>query len=98
LTVILHTLNALPTSSAFDDCLRVAAAGDAILLLGDGVYAAIDDTRACSKLLASGADIHILSPDAQAAGVCHGIERFTLVDMEGFVELTERYPRQQAWY
>ena len=39
--MILHTLNASPAQQAFADCLRVVAPGDHILLLGNGVYAAM---------------------------------------------------------
>ncbi len=96
--MILHTLNASPGNSAFSDCLRVLAPGDALLLMGDGVYAAIADTDASAALQASGAGIYVLGPDAAAAGVNKLIEGATRVDINGFVELTERFPRQQAWY
>jgi tRNA 2-thiouridine synthesizing protein B len=96
--VILHTLNALPGSAAFSDCLRVIAAGDALLLMGDGVYAAIADTTASATLQASRAEIYVLAADAAAAGVSNLLEGATRVDMDGFVALTERCPRQQAWY
>jgi len=98
LSVILHTLNASPVSSAFSDCLRVLAPGDALLLMGDGVYAAMADTDAGVALQASGAGIYVLGPDATAAGVNKLIEGATRVGMDGFVELTERFSRQQAWY
>jgi tRNA 2-thiouridine synthesizing protein B len=97
--MILHTLNASPTSSAFADCLRVIAAGDAIVLMGDGVYVALIGTRAWDELQAKGAKIYLLGADARAAGVTGGLaEGAKLIEMEGFVALTERYPRQQAWY
>ena len=48
--MILHTLNASPSSSAFTDCLKTIAEGDAVVLMGDGVYAAIEHTDA-SKVL-----------------------------------------------
>ena len=96
--MILHTLNASPGNTAFRDCLRVIAAGDALLLMGDGVYAAIADTDASTALQASGAEIYVLGPDATAAGVKNLIAEATRVDIDGFVALTERFPRQQAWY
>ncbi|MBP6724956.1 MAG: hypothetical protein KA137_08950, partial [Halioglobus sp.] len=46
----LHTLNASPASAVFADCLRLLAPGDALLLLGDGVYAALEGTAARSAL------------------------------------------------
>ena len=36
--------------------------------------------------------------DASAAGVLPLLEEIEVVDMDGFVALTERYPRQLAWY
>jgi tRNA 2-thiouridine synthesizing protein B len=94
----LHTLNATPDSPAFADCLRVAAAGDTILLLGNGVYGAIADTAACEQLRATGASIEVLRQDAAAAGVLERVQGATLIDMDDFVALSERYPRQLAWY
>ena len=96
--MILHTLNAPPGRAAFTDCLRLIAAGDALLLMGDGVYAAIAQTDAGTALQASGAEIYVLAADATAAGVNNLIEGATRMDMDGFVALTERFPRQQAWY
>ena len=39
--MILHTLNASPSSAAFTDCVSIMAKGDALVLMGDGVYAAL---------------------------------------------------------
>jgi len=96
--VILHTLNASPASAAFRDCLRVLGEGDALVLLGDGVYAAIDGSAACRELQGSHAQLYVLEADAMLAGVT--IEGTTLhtLDMDGLVALTEQFPRQQAWY
>ncbi len=94
----LHTLAATPTSPAFDNCLRLVAPGDAILLLGDGVYAALADTEACKRLTDSGADVSVLQTDAAAAGVLARMGPFAAVDMDGFVRLTEGFSRQLAWY
>ena len=96
--MILHTLNASPASPAFRDCLRVVASGDGLLLLGDGVYAALPGTDACSALKACAAEIYILSADARAAGLGELVGTGTNVDMNEFVALSERFPRQQAWY
>lgn len=94
----LHTLNAPPSSAAFSNCLKLAAPGDAILLLGDGVYAALSDTEARARMEACGAELFVLKPDAAAAGVLAHIGSINTVDMDGFVALTERFPRQLAWY
>ena len=96
--MILHTLNASPASRAFSDCLRVLADDDALLLIGDGVYAAIAGTAAWSTLQDTGAAVYVLDPDACARGISEADETVNRIDMAGFVALTERFPRQQAWY
>lgn len=96
--MILHTLNATPASAAFADCLATVAPGDAIVLLGDAVYAALAGTDACALLQDCAAQVYVLRADALAAGVIGHIATATVVDMNGFVELSEQFPRQQAWY
>lgn len=96
--MVLHTLNAAPSSAAFKDCLKVMQAGDALVLMGDGVYAAIEGTGACGELQAKGADLFLLSADALVAGLSNRAPGFTPIDVDGLVALTERFPRQLAWY
>jgi tRNA 2-thiouridine synthesizing protein B len=96
--MILHTLNASPSSSAFADCLGVIHAGDAVVLMGDGVYAALAGTKAWGEMQARGAEVYLLSADAVGAGVTEFADGAKRIDMDSFVALTERYPRQQAWY
>ncbi|MBN7797745.1 sulfurtransferase complex subunit TusB [Parahaliea mediterranea] len=97
--MVLHTVNCPPSHPALGQCLRLLAPGDALLLLGDGVYAALAGSRAAAELAASGAALHVLDVDARAAGVLERLaDGVSVCDDEGFVALTERYPRQQAWY
>ena len=96
--MVLHTLNASPSSAAFADCLRFIAPGDTVLLLGDAVYGAVTGSTDRQALERSGAEICVLQEDAMAAGVANRMAGATLVDMDGFVELTERISRQLAWY
>ncbi|MEH6582168.1 MAG: sulfurtransferase complex subunit TusB [Halioglobus sp.] len=97
--MILHTLNTGTDTAAFRDCLNLASASDAILLMGNGVYAALDRTTASASLQATGAEIFVLESDARAAGIVSRIPKFaSLVDFEGFVSLTVRFDRQLAWY
>ncbi len=96
--MVMHTLNATAGSEAFEDCLRLAKAGDSILLLGDGVYSAVAGGQSSVILAASPADVLVLEDDAAAAGIQLKISDFPLVDMDDFVSLSERYPRQLAWY
>ena len=98
MTVILHTLNASPSSSAFDDCLKVVQSGDALVLLGDGVYAALEGTKALRTIQGSGAELYLLHQDAAAAGITRAATDVASITMDEWVALTERFPRQQAWY
>ena len=96
--MILHTLNASPSSAAFHDCLKVAHTGDAVVLMGDGVYAALEGTLACIDMQTKNVELFILGADALLAGVTEPAPGIQTIDMDGLVALTERYPRQQAWY
>ncbi|MEZ5504192.1 MAG: sulfurtransferase complex subunit TusB [Halioglobus sp.] len=96
--MILHTLNASPSSAAFTDCVRVVSRGDALVLMGDGVYAAVEDTMACDALRATGAELYLLQADVLAAGIGDKVGSANCIEMDEMVALTEQYPRQQAWY
>jgi tRNA 2-thiouridine synthesizing protein B len=96
--MILHVLNASPSSSAFRDCLNAIQTGDALVLMGDGVYAAVEGTTACEAMLATSARIHVLRTDATATGVVLPASEIGLIDMDDFVTLTERFQRQMSWY
>ncbi len=96
--MVLHTLNASPASAAFIDCLRLLGNGDELLLMGDGVYAALADTESCEALVDRGAPVYLLDSDVDAAGIGKSLGTGTVIDMAGFVELTERFERQLAWY
>jgi tRNA 2-thiouridine synthesizing protein B len=95
--MILHTLNVSPSHPAFRDCLKIVQKEDALLLMGDGVYAALNGTEAWRALQDKGLTVYILSNDALTAGVCESSD-IVRIDMDGFVTLTETYPRQLAWY
>ena len=96
--MVLHTLNSSPSSAAFADCLRLIAPGDTLMLLGDAVYGAVTGSSDRQALDSSGAEICVLREDAAIAGLDNRLEGATLLDMDGFVELTERISRQLAWY
>lgn len=96
--MVLHTLNATPASNSYLDCLRLASAADTILLLGNGVYAALANSPAAAQLAAHPARVVLLADDAAAAGSAIDRDSFELIDMDGFVALSEHYPRQLAWY
>lgn len=96
--MILHTLDASPASAAYRDCLKVLGEGDALVLLGDGVYAALEGTERLKELQDSPARLYVMAADARLAGVALHAPGLHSIDMDGLVTLTEQFPRQQAWY
>ena len=94
--MVLHTLNAIPGSNAFSDCLRLASAGDTIVLLGNGVYGLMPAEN-LERLNAVGADLFVLATDADAAGIACPPE-VQKIDYDALVTLSERYPRQLGWF
>ena len=96
--MILHTLNAAPSSDAFTECLRLVTADDAVLLLGDGEYGALSNT-ALTALLGATEQLYILTEDAEAAGIVGSLSNtIHSVSIDDFVALTERFSKQLAWY
>ena len=97
--MILHTLNDSPASAAYRDCLALLQPGDALVLMGDAVYAALEGTQSHSEL-AGLKDIGVfaLAEDMRMAGVPVIAPGVQAIGMEELVRLTEQYPRQQAWY
>lgn len=74
-------------------------AGDALVLIGDGVYAALQNTTACARILNTGVELYVLESDAAAAGVQHRLDKqASLICFDGFAALSERFTKQQAWY
>jgi tRNA 2-thiouridine synthesizing protein B len=99
--MLLHTVNKSPEMShALDSCLRVVTSGASILLMADGVFAAVCDTHSATKLAQlSGVRCYALCADVDARGLGElmdpGVE---LVDYAGFVELSARCHAVQSWY
>lgn len=98
----LHTVNKSPfDKNSLDTCLRFAKPGSALLLIEDGVYAAVKGTAAEGKVAEAMANVKVyaLSSDLKARGfgndrVIDGVE---IVDYAGFVDLVEQNDKVQAW-
>lgn len=85
---VLHLVN---RASALADCLTVAAADDAVLLLQDGVYAAV-------AAQAPPRPLHALEPDVRARGLAARLGgHVTVVDDAGFVALVEAHQPVVSW-
>ena len=99
---MLHTVNKSPFErTSMDSCLRLAKKGAPILLLEDGVYAAMTGTEATAKMEAASKDhaIYVLGPDLAARGIKEDrlIAGVSVVDYGGFVDLTVEHGTVQSW-
>ncbi len=100
--MILHTVNRSPFgSNCLQSCLDIAAPGGGIILIEDGVYAALADTEFSEQVLAQMAEhtFYVLSPDLQARGVEGSvIDGIETVDYAGFVSLCTQFDKVVSWY
>jgi len=99
---ILHLVNKSPTDRyAFDTCFRMASAGDSILLIEDGVYAALANAEFANKITnrLDNFSFYVLGPDVAARGLGDTplIADINVVDYEGFVDLVADNDVTQSW-
>lgn len=95
---MLHTLLHSPSHSDLETLIAMTEAGDDLLLLQDGVLAALAGSRALMRLSASPATLWVLDEDVQARGLAGQISTSVQsVDYNGFVTLTIRHPQQMVW-
>ena len=99
---VLHIVNKSPYDrNSLDACLRLAKADSAILLIEDGIYAVQNNAAAAEQIKAAmnRHRIYALRPDLQARGISEDsmIDGISLVDYDGFVELTTEYDKLQSW-
>jgi tRNA 2-thiouridine synthesizing protein B len=99
---MLHTVNKSPFERrTLDSCLRHAVKGAGILLLEDGVYAAVNGTVVTEKVKSALSDhkVYVLGPDVEARGLNEDnlIEGLEVVDYGGFVDLVVEYEKVQSW-
>jgi tRNA 2-thiouridine synthesizing protein B len=98
---MLHTVNKSPFErNTFDTCLAHAKKGSAILLIEDGVYAAIKGTAPAKKLeqMMKTIPVYVLQPDVEARGMqSRVLDGVKMVDYGGFVDLAAEYPTVQSW-
>jgi tRNA 2-thiouridine synthesizing protein B len=97
----LHTVNKSPfEKNSFDSCVAYAKEGSAILLIEDGVYAAMQGTKFADVVSGlSGVKVCVLGPDLKARGlsadkVVSGVE---VVDYAGFVDLSVEHDKVVSW-
>ena len=99
---MLHTVNKSPFErNTLASCLRLAKTGSSILLMEDGVLAALAgaETATTIKQAMDDFNFYVLSPDVYARGFrdSNVIDDVKLVDYGGFVDLVAEHDSVQAW-
>ncbi|CAH1044675.1 sulfurtransferase complex subunit TusB [Halomonas sp. TD01] len=95
---MLHILNKPPHSDAAVQMLNALSNGDSVVLIEDGVQAALYPEW--QGWATSAASIFMLAEDAISRGIhsiaiTHGLP---LIEMDGFVALTEQHEQIISWY
>ncbi|MEJ2388131.1 MAG: sulfurtransferase complex subunit TusB [Chromatiaceae bacterium] len=99
---ILHTVNKSPFErNSLESCLKFAQGGSSVLLIEDGIYAALKGTSAEGQVKAAldNLSVYVLGPDLAARGfhqerVIEGVE---VVDYAAFVDLAAENDKVHAW-
>lgn len=98
---LLHTVNKSPYErNTFDACLAHAKTGSSVLLIEDGVYAAVKGTPAAKKLgdAMKSIKVYVLGPDVEARGMSGRlIDGVQTVDYAGFVDLVTQHKAVESW-
>ncbi len=99
---VLHTVNKSPfEKNSLAACLRLAAKGSAVLLIEDGVLAALSGTAFSDEISGRMDDFafYALGPDLDARGLSGKplVDGITVVDYAGFVDLAAEHDASQAW-
>ena len=99
---MLHLINKSPFErNALDSCLRMARPGSSILLIEDGVYAALAKAAHAEKIIGRLDDFsfYVLGPDVAARGMSDAplIEGIDVINYEGFVDLVAEHDVTQSW-
>ena len=98
---LLHTVNKSPfEKSSLETCLRIAAEGSSVLLIEDGVYAAMNGTSLNGTLVdaSNRLKFYVLGPDLEARGLAEEnvMECMEVVDYDGFVDLVVSHDATHA--
>ncbi len=98
----LHTVNKSPFErNSLESCLRLAAKGSSVLLFEDGVIGAMKNTKHSDAVANAMSDVsfYVLGPDIKARGLndSNVIDGITVIDYDGFVDLTTEHHTVQSW-
>lgn len=95
----LHLINKTPSeSSALRDSLSAISDGDALLLIENGVYAAMPAYAERFTRLPRTIQCYLLNNDALARGLNDLNPDFGAIDYDRFVELSCRYNKVVSWF
>ncbi|HIF4731480.1 TPA: sulfurtransferase complex subunit TusB [Citrobacter amalonaticus] len=95
---MLHTLHCSAWLSDFSAILRLLAEGDELLLLQDGITAAVEGSRFLESLQNTPITVYALKEDIDARGLGGQIsDSVVRVDYTDFVRLTVKHASQMAW-
>ena len=95
---MLYTLLQSPWQCDLDSLLLLMQEGDDLLLLQDGVTAALVDSQMFLKLSTSSATMWVLEDDVLARGLSEQISSSVArLDYTGFVALTAKHQQHVAW-
>ncbi len=95
---MLHILRHSPFNADLETLLRCVSAGDDLLLMQDGVIAAIKDSRYLELLLAASISVSALREDLEARGLAAQISsKIDAVSYNDFVRLAVKHERQITW-
>jgi tRNA 2-thiouridine synthesizing protein B len=102
MNTMLHLVNKSPFDrNALDSCLRLAKAGSSVLLLEDGVFAALEKASSAESVSKRMEDLtfYVLGPDVSARGLDDTplIDGINVVDYGGFVDLVVEHDVAQSW-
>ena len=95
---MLHTLRQSPFQCDITEIMRLVQPGDDLLLIEDGVIAALNDSRALELLLSAPITVSALQEDVEARGLSAQISsKVERVGYTNFVRLTITHIQQFAW-
>lgn len=95
---MLHTLSHSPWQHDISAPLRLVNVGDDLLLLSDGVIAALEGSRFLDILRATPITLYALDEDIVARGLTGQISSAVVrVSYNDFVRLTIKHTGQLAW-
>lgn len=96
---MLHLVSQSPTNgSALSSCLRMLDENSAVVLLGDGVYAAVAGHIDVASL-ASGVHVFALDRDVSARGIQRFINtQIEVIDETTLVQLTVEHESSHSWF